>query len=285
VTNTGPIATSVGVTDVPLIGSAPGTPAGNAGTNGLAWTIDAIGSDPGCAITANALSCSFGTLVPGAMRHVHITAPAVARSSPGSRNDNCGQRVDNSASVTIGDGSSRRSPTVSVDIACVPTTAAGTLTIYKYSDNNGNGRQDAGEATLGGWTFEIRNDLTGQTRTATTGSTGSAVVTDLEFGQYTVREIACTSPCDFTKWRPVSYIVGSVGISAASSTGSAQITITSAQESIAFGNRLPQLPSTSTGGDVTDHNSTDIGALAGIIGGIFLLMAGRRRRMAAVRSR
>jgi hypothetical protein len=160
------------------------------------------------------------------------------------------------------------------------------LTISKYSDNNANGRRDTGEAALGGWTFEIRNDLTGQSRTATTGSNGSADVTDLEFGQYTVREIACTSPCDFTKWRPVSYIVGSVGISVASSSGSAQITITSAQESIVFGNRLPQLPSTSTAGDRTDRGGAGALALGGIFGILLLIAQLRRpRRTAVVSSR
>jgi hypothetical protein len=123
VTNTGPIWTSATLSDLPLVGPAPSTPAGNAGTSGLTWMIDPFGSDNGCAITGSSLNCNFGSFMPGAMKRVHITAAAVARSSADSRADNCGQRVENTATVTIDDGSSRQSDRVTVDIVCLPTTA------------------------------------------------------------------------------------------------------------------------------------------------------------------
>jgi hypothetical protein len=85
--------------------------------------IDPFGSDNGCAITGSSLSCNFGSFMPGAMKRLHITAAAVARSSADSRADNCGQRVENIATVTIGDGSSQQSNRVTVDIVCLPTTS------------------------------------------------------------------------------------------------------------------------------------------------------------------
>ena len=208
--------------------------------------IDPFGSDNGCAIVGSSLNCDFGTFIPGAMKRVHITAAAVARSSSDSRADNCGQRVENIATVTIGDGSSRQSDRVTVDIVCLPTTAGGVLTITKYTDDNANGRRDSGEQALAGWTFEVRNTTTGEVQTAITGANGSVLVSDLVFGQYTVREASCTAPCDFTKWLKISYTVGSAA-PVMGSTGTAQITIDSAEQTIAFGNRLPRLPSTSTG--------------------------------------
>jgi len=123
VTNTGPIWTSATLSDIPLVGPAPSTPTGNAGTSGLTWMIDPFGSDNGCSIAGTSLSCDFGTFMPGAMKQVHITAAAVARSSSDSRADNCGQRVENIATVTIGDGSSRQSNLVTVDIVCLPSTS------------------------------------------------------------------------------------------------------------------------------------------------------------------
>ena len=85
--------------------------------------IDPFGSDNGCAIVGSSLSCDFGTFMPGAMKRVHITAAAVARSSSDSRADNCGQRVENFATVRIDDGSSRQSNLVTVDIVCLPSTS------------------------------------------------------------------------------------------------------------------------------------------------------------------
>jgi uncharacterized repeat protein (TIGR01451 family) len=122
-TNTGPISTTATLIDLPIVGAGPSTPAGSAGLAGLTWSVDAAGSDSGCLIVANQLTCNFGTLAAGASKHVHITAPVTARSTAASRNDNCGQRVDNTATVTIGDGSTRQSNHATVDIACLPSTA------------------------------------------------------------------------------------------------------------------------------------------------------------------
>ena len=252
VTNNGFISTTAVLSDTPLVAAGPSTPAGNAGTLGLTWTIDAAGSDAGCSIAANTLSCNFGSLQPGASRHVHITAPVTGRTTAASRADNCGQRVDNMATVTMGNGSSLQSNHATVDIACLPTTSAGALTITKYADNNANARQDSGEPNLAGWTFEVRNNATGAVRTATTGANGSVTINDLESGQYTVTEKACTSPCDLSKWKPISYVIGGQATVSATS-GIAQITIAAPQQSITFGNQPPLLPSTSTGDDNRDR--------------------------------
>jgi uncharacterized repeat protein (TIGR01451 family) len=252
VTNNGFLTTTAVLTDTPLVAAGPSTPAGNAGTLGLTWTIDAAGSDAGCSIASNTLSCNFGSLQPGGSKHVHITAPVTGRTTSTSRSDNCGQRVDNMATVTMGNGSSLQSNHATVDIACLPTTSAGALTITKYADNNANARQDSGESNLAGWTFEVKNNTTGAVRTATTGANGSVTINDLESGQYTVTEKACTSPCDLTKWKPISYVIGGQA-TVSSSSGIAQITIAAPEQSITFGNQPPLLPSTSTGDDNRDR--------------------------------
>jgi hypothetical protein len=277
VTNIGSVATTVVVSDAPRIESGPGTPPGNAGTLDLLWSIDRDASDDGCEIRDNALACGFGTLAPGASRRVHIAAPVTARAAADSRSDNCGQRVDNVASVALGDGSSRRSDHAVVDIVCLPTSAAGILRITKYADNNANGRQDAGEPFLGGWSFEVRNDLTGERRTVTTGVSGSTLVSDLEFGQYTVREVGCAAPCVFSSWQPVSYRIGAAASSVASSAGAAQITIDTSELVISFGNRPSRLPSTSTIDGELDGPSPAPSAVAGVLIGLFLIWSQRRR--------
>jgi uncharacterized repeat protein (TIGR01451 family) len=271
-TNSGPIATTAVLTDTPLVAPGPTTPAGNAGTLGLTWTIDAAGSDAGCSINTGTLSCSFGTLQPGASKHVHITAVVTGRTSSTSRNDNCGQRVDNMATVTIGNGTVRQSNHATVDIACLPTTAAAALTITKYADNNANAVKDAGESNLAGWTFEVKNTSTAAMYTVTTGANGSVVLSDLEFGQYTVTEKSCTSPCDLSKWKPISYVIGGQA-TVSSRSGTAQVTIAAAEQSISFGNQPPLLPSTSTQDDDRDR----IQSL------IFLLIAGLAAQVLVLR--
>jgi len=277
VTNIGAISTTATVSDLPLVGAAPGTPAGNAGTLSFSWSIDVSSSDAGCTIAASALTCNFGSIAPGAAKRVHITALAIARSGAQSRADNCGQRIDNVARVTLGDGSQRQSQQVTVDIVCLPSTAAGALTITKYSDDNANGRRDESELSLAGWTFEIRNATTGQIRTATTGISGSVVVEGLEFGQYTVTETGCASPCDFTKWQRISYSIGAEA-PVISSAGTAQVMVDAMSTSIAFGNRLPRLPSTSTSdGAVAPDLATLLAA--GMLAAVLVIVRGARRRI------
>ena len=278
VTNIGSVATIVVLRDAPLVGSAPGTPLGNAGTLGLEWSVDQAASDSGCLIQDNALRCDWGSLESGAARRVHITAPIAARVAADTRNDNCGQQVDNVATATLGDGSSTRSDHAIVDIACLPTSAAGSLRITKYADNNANGRQDEGEPLLSGWRFEVRNNSTGETRTVTTGASGSAVVTDLEFGQYTVREVGCAAPCVFARWQPVSYLIGTAASSIRSSAGAAQIGIDAPDQSISFGNRQSRLPSTSTSDSELDGPGPNISALFGALAALFLIWSRRRDR-------
>ena len=59
-------------------------------------------------------------------RQVLINAPVTGRCSGRSRDDKCGQRVDNVASVTLGTGGTIQSNHATVDIVCLPTTSAAT---------------------------------------------------------------------------------------------------------------------------------------------------------------
>jgi uncharacterized repeat protein (TIGR01451 family) len=244
VTNVGPVSTTATLFDTPVVGPNPSTPAGNAGTAGLMWTIDEAGSDSGCTLPLATLTCSFGTLAPGQSRHVHITATVVGRATVAGRNDNCGQRVDNTATVQFG-GQSLQSNRATEDVNCLPPTTSGRLTILKFSDLNANAVLDAGDAALAGWTFQVKNNTTGETRTVTTGANGQAVIEDLAFGDYTVTELSCTSPCDFTRWIPIGHRIGTLA-PVKDGKASAVISISAADQSIAFANILPRLPSTST---------------------------------------
>jgi hypothetical protein len=240
------------------------------------WSIDAGSSDTGCTLPTTTLSCDFGTINPGQSRHVHISALVVGRATSSGRNDNCGQRVTNTAAVQFG-GTSAQSNIATEDINCLPPTAAGRLTITKFADNNGNVVQDSGEANLAGWTFEIKNNATGAVTTATTGANGQAIVENLTFGDYTVTEVSCTAPCDIAKWLPTGYWVGA-GAAVKSTTGAATITVNAGDQSITFGNRArPQLPSTSTK-DETDIAPLGLLLFALIVGQLFFLVRTLLRR-------
>jgi hypothetical protein len=208
------------------------------------WTIDGAGSDSGCTLPTTTLTCSFGVLSPGQSRHVHITAPVRGRATAAGRNDNCGQRVVNVATVQFGNLSTQ-SNRATEDVNCVPTTAAGRLTIVKFADNNANALQDAGEPNLAGWTFQVKNSATGEVRTATTAANGQAVLDNLTFGEYMVTEISCASPCDFARWIAIGHRIGTAA-AVKDGQASAAVAINSADQSISFGNFAPRLPSTST---------------------------------------
>ena len=82
---------------------------------GLDWTVDAQGSDAGCAIAGGTLTCDFGAIAGGASRSVHITSPTTAAS--------CGA-VDNTGTVTTAnDGSGEASASTSVRCPVVPVPA------------------------------------------------------------------------------------------------------------------------------------------------------------------
>jgi len=71
---------------------------------------------------------------------------------------------------------------------------AGTLTVCKFNDLNGNGTQDSGEGGLSGWTIIIRKMDGTQVTTGTTGSNGCITFT-LPPDQYKVEETIPTGSC------------------------------------------------------------------------------------------
>jgi uncharacterized repeat protein (TIGR01451 family) len=104
---------------------------------GLNWAIDAANSDAGCSITAGTLTCNFGSLAPGASKHVHITSSTTAAT--------CGT-VDNTASVTTSnDGSDSDDASITVDCPNV--------TVLKTADQ---GTIDAGDTAA--FTILVTNE-------------------------------------------------------------------------------------------------------------------------------
>jgi hypothetical protein len=76
-----------------------------------------------------------------------------------------------------------------------PVIHYGRLRVTKYHDVNANGLRDSGEASLAGWTFEVRSG-TALVQTITTGSDGTASAWLLP-GSFTVAEVVQAS------WRSV----------------------------------------------------------------------------------
>jgi uncharacterized repeat protein (TIGR01451 family) len=67
-------------------------------------------------------------------------------------------------------------------------TKPGTLCVVKFNDLNGNGKQDPGEPTLGGWVFTITDATNTVVGTITTTATEPRTCKDLPPGTYTVTE-------------------------------------------------------------------------------------------------
>jgi uncharacterized repeat protein (TIGR01451 family) len=145
VTNSG-AGTASGVTVTDTLPSDPG----------LGWTIDAANSDAGCSIAAGTLTCNFGSLAPGASKHVHITSPTTAAS--------CGT-VDNTASVTTSnDGSDSADASITVDCPNV--------TVLKTADE---GTIDAGDTAA--FTIVVTNEGPGTAHDVTLTDTLPAGIT------------------------------------------------------------------------------------------------------------
>ncbi len=67
-----------------------------------------------------------------------------------------------------------------------PPVVTHKLTIKKFNDLNGNGKQDSGEKMLANWSFTVKGPNTN--KTVKTGSNGQVTVTGLKDGNYTVTE-------------------------------------------------------------------------------------------------
>jgi pilus assembly protein Flp/PilA len=107
----------------------------------LVWTIDEAGSDSGCTLPNATLTCSFGVLSPGQSHHVHIRAVVVGRAATVSRNDNCGQRVTNVATVQFG-GVSIQSNLATEDVNCVPPTTVVVVPVLPSTSTSPDNERD-----------------------------------------------------------------------------------------------------------------------------------------------
>lgn len=105
VTNTGS-GTATGVTLNDPLPTRDGT---------ITWSIDYTGSTAGCSLSANLITCSFGSLTPGASATVHVVGNTQANS--------CGV-VSNTATAQASNHAPI-SASASVDIQCAPRPFAG----------------------------------------------------------------------------------------------------------------------------------------------------------------
>ncbi|MFL5790698.1 MAG: hypothetical protein ACJ76A_04275, partial [Actinomycetota bacterium] len=76
---------------------------------GLGWTIDGGTGAAECAIAQGVLTCSFGDMLPGASKTVHISSPTTSAT--------CG-KVVNSASATTGNDGSPSTGNVTITVNC-----------------------------------------------------------------------------------------------------------------------------------------------------------------------
>lgn len=107
--------------------------------------------------------------------------------------------------------------------------------VTKYEDANRNGRFDAGEKLLSGWTFRITDSQGTTVATVTTGSNGTATAVNLAPGSYTITETTQS---------------GWVSTDPGGSKPSKTVTMVASQTvGVGFGNAKIQLPSTSTADD------------------------------------
>jgi len=67
-----------------------------------------------------------------------------------------------------------------------PPVVTHSLTVKKFNDLNGNGKQDGSEKMLSNWSFTVKGPNT--SKTVTTNSKGEATVSGLKNGTYTVTE-------------------------------------------------------------------------------------------------
>lgn len=118
----------------------------------------------------------------------------------------------------------------------IPSTSRGvTIQVQKYEDRDHNGRRDAGEAGLAGWTFVVRDAVGASVATMTTDAQGIATSPELAPGPYTITE------------QPQA---GWFNTDPGGTAAAKQVVLVSDPVTVAFGNARVQLPSTST--DPTD---------------------------------
>jgi len=99
VTNTG---TGIPAHDVSVADSLPTS-------GGLSWSIDAAGSNSGCAIVSGVLRCTFGDLPSGGSKRVHVSSPTTRASC---------QEIDNTATATSSNGNNSPQASASIFVQC-----------------------------------------------------------------------------------------------------------------------------------------------------------------------
>jgi len=119
----------------------------------------------------------------------------------------------------------------------IPSTTQTALTIVKYGDANMSGARDSDEIGLADFTFLIRDESGALVSTATTDSSGAAVVTNLPLGAYTIVEQARLG------W----FNTEPGGAATRSAVFTAEVTTAT----VIFGNARVMLPSTATDGGAT----------------------------------
>ncbi len=122
-------------------------------------------------------------------------------------------------------------------VVIIPPTTQTQLVITKYADGNRNGARDTGEGVLAGFTFTIRDSAGTVVRTVVSGADGTATVTGLALGAYSITEEATTG------W------VNTDPGAAAGARKFVTFTSTATSATVIFGNAQVQLPSTSTSED------------------------------------
>lgn len=122
----------------------------------------------------------------------------------------------------------------------------GSLTVYKFEDRNGDTLQDAGEPLLANWQFTVAGP--GVNTTITTDNNGSAALTNLADGVYTVTEV------NQNGWQNTTGLVRTTAI------------VSSSDQVVYFGNRRTGInPPPPGGGEITRLSTSGPGEMAGAI--------------------
>jgi uncharacterized repeat protein (TIGR01451 family) len=164
-----------------------------------------VSATPGTCSGNSTVTCTLGSIAPGASATVTIVV-AVGSNTSGS--------LTNTASVAA---TSPDSNTTN-NSATATTTVNGSISGTVYNDSNGNGQADAGESGISGVTVFLdanqnRTPDVGEP-TRTTSTSGGYTFTGLGAGTYTVDYVASTLPSGFqnsgTKPLTVNLVGGQV---------------------------------------------------------------------------
>ncbi len=141
------------------------------------WQFTVTGPSGPLTLTtgANGNACTPGNLAAGAYTVVETLQPGWTSVAPGgAAPQRTAAVMSNTVNLTFGNA----------------LAAARQLCVNKYHDLNRNGRWDAGEPLLPGWSFDVRNSAGALVATATTNAQGRwCSAANLPTGVYTVAEV------------------------------------------------------------------------------------------------